>query len=155
MKTLLTILLIVLAITIILYVQIRNVKSGIEDIREDIKKLPKIKIAQEQKIPAVPLKYMSFLVHVGGRYEVHPAFISKLVWCESKWDPDVKNPESSAKGLGQITDETWTETLGRMEIKVSDGIDQFDWNLNLEATAFLISQDELWRWEETRWCWEE
>ncbi len=154
MKTLLIIITIVLS-TIILFTQTRSIEIGIEDMKEDIENLSQIKTIEAQKIPAVPLRYMSFLVYVGGRYEVNPAFISKIVWCESRWDPDAENPESSARGLGQITDETWIEVMERMEIEVSDGIDQFDWNLNLEAMAFLISQDELWRWDETKWCWED
>jgi hypothetical protein len=47
----------------------------------------------------------------------------KLIFKESSWNPDAKNPKSTAYGLGQFLDKTWA--LVPQE-KTSDPYDQLD-----------------------------
>ena len=108
-----------------------------------------------QKTPAVPLKYITWFFYVCGKYGVDPGLASRIVWCESKWEARAKNPESTAKGLFQITDETFIETMERMELYKDPDLDQFNATLNLELGIFLLSQGEEWRWESSKACWQE
>jgi hypothetical protein len=38
-------------------------------------------------------------------------YLDQLVYLESKWDPNAKNPYSTAYGIGQFLDQTWS-TVG-------------------------------------------
>jgi len=66
----------------------------------------------------------SYKDYVKSRHsEEHYECYDKLIFKESSWNPDAKNPKSTAYGLGQFLDKTWA--LVPQE-KTSDPYDQLD-----------------------------
>ena len=107
-------------------------------------------VIEARHIPYVPIRDIKLLFDLCLKYDVDPALVSRIVWCESRWDYLAENPDSTAKGLFQFIDGTWQETLKRMNEPYDH---QLNKKLNLEAGIFLISQGELRHWESSRNCW--
>lgn len=63
-------------------------------------------------------KYVKSM-HSDIRYECY----DKLIFKESSWNPDAKNPKSTAYGLGQFVDKTWDLVP---QSKTSDPYEQLD-----------------------------
>jgi len=68
-----------------------------------------------------------------------------LAFCESGYDHEVKNPNSTATGVFQYTFPTWQETQS-----FKNGIDRKDYKANIREAMIDISNGESWRWVECR-----
>ena len=127
-----------------------RVNHGIVEIERKVESVNRILAGQL----GIPDKYFEKFVEVSEKYEIHPVLLNNLIKCESGWDPNAKNPKSTAKGLCQFLDSTWDWTLFKMGID-AEKADRFDANLQLEACAWLMANDDLGHWEETRKCWQD
>jgi hypothetical protein len=66
----------------------------------------------------------SYKNYVKNRHsEKHYECYDKLIHKESSWNPDAKNPKSTAYGLGQFLDKTWNTVP---QSKTSDPYEQLD-----------------------------
>jgi len=130
--------------------RVLEVEKSVEKINEKVCSINRI-LAGELGIPE---KHFEKFVDVCERYDIFPVLLNNIIKCESGWDFEAKNPKSTAKGLCQFLDGTWNWTLFRMGID-AEKADRFDPELQLEACAWLISNDDLGHWEETRQCWQD
>ncbi len=64
---------------------------------------------------------------------------------ESSFIPTAKNPDSTASGLFQITEDTWRETKCEGNI--------FDLKDNTQCAVKLFQEGEYWRWRESSDKW--
>jgi len=76
----------------------------------------------------------------------------RVIGCESWGIPTAKNPTSTAKGLWQFIDKTWTWVESKLKIKGS----AFDPHLSTHYASFLVYNTEQgWgHWSESAHCWE-
>lgn len=58
-------------------------------------------------------EYMRIVQEYSAMYGVNPAWINALIQTESSWNPEAKNPDSSATGLGQFTKDTRAEWIAK------------------------------------------
>lgn len=77
----------------------------------------------------------------------------KVAWCESRYDPVVKNPDSTAKGVFQFIDGTW------------EGYGKIFWNNdfytkkpykyrdNIELALLVMKKYGLGDWAASKHCW--
>ena len=81
-------------------------------------------------------------------YGVDPALLAKMAFCESSGRPWIVS-RSGHLGLLQFSSSTWTETQARSGITGP----WWDEETQLEMGAWLISQNEIWRWNASRRGW--
>jgi hypothetical protein len=75
----------------------------------------------------------------------------RVIACESKGDPDARNPHSSASGLFQHLASLWTP---RAEAVGYPGASVFDPVANVAAAAGLVYEGGGWsHWDASRGCW--
>ena len=76
-----------------------------------------------------------------GAYRVDVDTLAALVWCESRFDPDARNPRSSAVGLAQFLTGTWewVESLGAPWAHLP----RTHARANVFTAAWLIDRDDL------------
>lgn len=74
--------------------------------------------------------------------------IKKMVWCESKGDPNAKNRYSTAGGIAQYLDSTWANTA-----QGQAGLSKYDPQAAAEAIVIDVSQGLEYKWNASRSCW--
>ena len=74
--------------------------------------------------------------------EVNPDLAEDLAFWESNFNPEAKNPKTSASGIYQFTSETWKHFC------VSDIYNPsvFDWRANVRCALRIIYWEGLGRW---------
>jgi hypothetical protein len=79
-------------------------------------------------------------------YASYPDIAERLdcvVWYESRWEPNARNPYSGASGLGQFMLSTWRRTP-----QGQAGLSPFDPYANIDAMAWMVYGGGSWReWE--------
>lgn len=88
------------------------------------------------------------------RYHIDLETFTKLIWCESRFDPEARNPHSTATGLAQFLDGTWqwVDELGAPFTHLG----RTDPRGNAFTAAWLIAREDLGgigHWNESRGCW--
>ena len=81
--------------------------------------------------------------------EVGKEKVDLIIWCESRGNPDAKNPMSSATGIFQITDKSkkfCERILGRK-------IDRHKVKDSYDCAWVLYQHGGLAHWSESQWCW--
>lgn len=83
-------------------------------------------------------------------FEDHPVTTPEaavqVAWCESRWNPDGRNPSSTASGLYQYLRGTWRwETDYWGWAAVSDPSNRFDPVLATQLTYRVVERDGGWR----------
>jgi hypothetical protein len=74
--------------------------------------------------------------------------LAKIVKCESGWNAKAKNKASTASGLAQFLDSTWSNTRQRMGLG-----DKLNWRQHLETFVWLYQHDGSRHWLESKPCW--
>lgn len=67
--------------------------------------------------------------------------------CESNLEPFAKNPESSAAGIFQLTEDTFNETAMFMNLPWTYAKDVYDVDKNISIATYLLSTGQSSRWE--------
>ncbi|USN57768.1 MAG: transglycosylase SLT domain-containing protein [Candidatus Peribacteria bacterium] len=67
----------------------------------------------EKRFPE-SVKYADKLQEFSEKYGIPVDLVVRLVDKESAWNPQAKNPNGSAYGLGQHIDSTWEEINGKL-----------------------------------------
>lgn len=82
---------------------------------------------------------------------VDPKLASAITKCESGWDYLAENPRSSADSTFQFIDGTWRRTMERMGYPT--WMNKFDPILGVQAGIWLLAEDGVGHWLESRPCW--
>jgi hypothetical protein len=77
----------------------------------------------------------------------------KIAFCESTYDPKVKNSKSSATGLFQFINSTWRDTRYRMNLDPSLDL-RLDPVENARTAYFLYQLRGTQPWNASKHCWE-
>ena len=98
---------------------------------------------QNDLIPTTTERLKLALNYYCRKYGIQDKFftISDIIKCESEWNPDAKNPISSASGIAQFLDSTWKYE--------KCGTDKSDPYLQLDCMTRMISEGKINQWE----CW--
>lgn len=77
-------------------------------------------------------------------YNADCLLATNIGYCESRFDPEAQNPNSTAKGIYQFLDSTWANYCQ------GDPLNQED---NIKCGVKLISEGGLHHWSESFGCW--
>ncbi len=81
----------------------------------------------------------------------HVSRALRIIWCESKGDPNAENPTSTASGLFQHLGSLWEERTAEAAM---EGADIFDPVANTAMAAWLVYEAGGWsHWNASRSCW--
>lgn len=80
----------------------------------------------------------------GGQW----TYFNELIYRESKWNSEAKNPKSTAYGLGQFLNSTW-KTVGCE--KTSDPYKQIDCTLDYVEARYKTPQGAIKFWNKNHW----
>jgi len=83
-------------------------------------------------------------------YNVDTELALRIADAESSYNPNAKNPKSTASGLYQFIKSTWQSTLKRMD---REWVSPFDADTNIEAAIYLLAQGELHHWNASKNKW--
>lgn len=75
--------------------------------------------------------------------------IKKIVWCESKGDPNAKNRWSTAGGIAQYLDSSWSATA-----QGQAGFSKYNTQAATEALVTDVLQGSEHKWNASRSCWD-
>lgn len=83
-------------------------------------------------IPRVlPMEYQESVEKYAQAYDLEPALIYAVIFCESRFEPDAVS-RADAKGLMQVTDDTGVWVAGQIEGMDASAIDLFDPDTNIQ-----------------------
>jgi len=75
-------------------------------------------------------------------------FADCLIIAESGWNPNAKNPASTAHGLGQFLDSTWDN----VNKALGGGLDRDNPNDQIDAFTYLLSTEGYVHWTVAPGC---
>lgn len=96
---------------------------------------------------------VGFMVSEASRLGVDPNLANRIIWCESRWNFNAKNPNSTAHGLFQIIDGTWDHAIGKMGEKATIMYSRNNAYNNLEVGIWLLANEGTKHWNSTQGCW--
>lgn len=96
---------------------------------------------------------IGFMVLEANRVGVNPSLANRIIWCESRWNPNAKNPTTSAHGLFQITDGTWEYAVKKMGERVELMYSNNDAYNQLEVGIWLLANEGTHHWKSSKSCW--
>lgn len=91
------------------------------------------------------------IIYFAEKQNVNPQLALAIAQCEGGLGEAKKNPNSSATGPFQMIKSTWQSTTKRMGWV--EGTDVWDVHLNIVAGIWLLKNDGVRHWEESRSCW--
>jgi len=101
----------------------------------------------------LPFSYEEGLLYdLSIQYNIDYFLAWKIINCESGWSQYASNPSSSADSYWQFLDSTWRNTMIRMKLPVNT--DKFELPHSLKAGAWLLSNDGLRHWNQSKNCWQ-
>lgn len=80
--------------------------------------------------------------HAGSDFEL----LSRIIVCESGWKPAAQNKVSTAGGLFQFLDSTWSRTA-------SSSWEKYNPYRNIDAGIALFKKEGTQPWKESESCW--
>lgn len=101
-------------------------------------------VAQNHLIPTTTERLKLALSYYSRKYGTDCELIDKIIFCESSWDEDAKNPDSSASGLAQFLDSTFSHYCSG---------DKDNPYHQLECMTQMIADGGLSHWNESKHCW--
>lgn len=78
--------------------------------------------------------------------------MKRIEHCESRGNPNAKNPHSTAKGLFQFLDGTWKH-YGLKHWGTLEGRDVYDPEDNRELAEYVITNYGTRDWNASKHCW--
>ena len=84
------------------------------------------------------------IAHTCKEYNTDSTLPLNIAWCESNFNPSVKNASSTATGIFQFLESTWEENC------VGDVLDPI---ANIRCGVRLISSGGVGAWQESYSCW--
>jgi hypothetical protein len=115
---------------------INEVKGGVTDI---------LKSTSYQKLNPGGGGLKEYLAEMAVKYGKNYYLLYKVIDCESNWNKDAKNPDSSASGLAQFLDGTWRDNC---EGAKDNPFDQ------IKCLVIQFPSHPNW-WSESEHCWQE
>jgi len=74
----------------------------------------------------------------------------RIIQCESSWNPEAKNKESSAYCLGQFINGTWEYVQDKWDIE----LDRYNSEDQMYATVRLLEEEGTKHWITSKSCWD-
>ena len=108
-----------------------------------------IYVPQHYLIPDTTAKLKSALSYYCRKYGTDYKLIDKIIFCESSWDEDAKNKNSSASGLAQFLNGTWNYFNDKRGLS----LDKNNPYHQIEMMTWIISQGGISHWDESKNCW--
>ena len=130
--------------TTLSHVQAQTTPTVINDLPTQENTNPTKKTLTQGEIRAVVSLY-------ARKNDVKEVLALAIVKCESGFNPNAKNPSSTAKGLFQFLNSTRIETSRRMGTPT---FSPFDVEKQAAAGAWLLRTDGVRHWEASRTCWQ-
>lgn len=97
-------------------------------------------------VAAPPLASLEIRTLVEAYFPTHEVETALCVsWLESKWNPDAKNPRSTAAGLWQFLRETWDRAADALGLPTYAEDGPYDPNDATRAAAWLQARGTGWR----------
>ena len=84
-----------------------------------------------------PLEYQDLIASAAAEYELPKELLCAVIWCESRFQPDAQSP-AGAKGLMQLTPETFGEVLWRLDLP--EDTDIFSPEQNIHCGTFYLKR---------------
>lgn len=110
---------------------------------------PNINDIQKEKVAVIDKIATQAKKH--GLTEEQTLEAIKIVRCESNFEREAKNPNSTASSYAQFLKSTWRETMRRMLLPQDTSV--FDENTHINAFLWLYKTDGNRHWNESRACW--
>jgi hypothetical protein len=106
-----------------------------------------ILIPTSQQLPPTAERLKDFLAQEVAIYGNPKDFftLEKLIQCESSWNPNAHNPNSTASGVAEFLDSTWNNYCGGNKDNPYDQI---------RCLVIEFKEHPSW-WSESKWCWGE
>jgi hypothetical protein len=104
---------------------------------------------QHDLIPTTTERLKLALSYYCRKYGTDYKKIDRIVFCESSWDTNAQNKNSTASGLGQFLNGTWKYFNEKRELNL-DKNNPYD---QLEMMTWIISQNGISHWNESKSCW--
>ena len=77
--------------------------------------------------------------------------LGSIISCESSWNPNAKNPNSTAFGLCQMIDSTFLYVQKKWDME----LDRFSEHDQMYACERLLREEGPDKhWAESKWCWD-
>jgi len=88
-----------------------------------------------------------YFIEQSQYHGIDTGFVNCLIINESGWNPEAKNPSSTAYGLGQFLNSTWDSTAIRMNRQLNrknpyDQIDAFLWLFKEDGSGHWVIADK-------------
>ena len=109
-------------------------------------------MAQDLEPPSTLLISGMSLQEVSVHYWKDPIVLgvmSSIIECESEWNPLAFNPNSTAHGLGQFLDGTWSYVQDKWDIQ----LERDSYYDQLYATERLLKEEGITHWLSSIDCW--
>jgi len=96
---------------------------------------------------------IGYMVSEANRLGVDPDLANRIIWCESRWDPNARNNGGKGgQGLFQVTPQTWgyvTEKMGLPSFS-----NPYNYKLNIKVGMWLLANEGTKHWTRwSGWCW--
>lgn len=78
------------------------------------------------------------------------ALMERIIFCESTWNCEAKNPKSTAYGYCQFLDSTWEYVQKKWDIE----LDRNNPDEQLYACQRLLKEEGWEHWEASKSCWD-
>jgi len=76
--------------------------------------------------------------------------LNKIAQCESGWNPEAKNPVSTAHGIAQFLDGTWSYVQKKWNMK----LDRYSKEDQIYAFIRLYEEEGSSHWNASKYCWD-
>jgi len=107
----------------------------------------------QNSLPASGQRYISpreyLYLHAGKDATI----LDRMIKCESGWNPEARNKDSTATGLGQFLNSTWITTRKRMGYPTYSLDDRTNSTIMLDTMIWLYQHDGQRHWLESKPCW--
>lgn len=122
-----------------------TIENAITPLQVEIPEPPK------EVVISSPFDAKEFIKITANKYGFPEHLALKVAKCESGFDPNAKNPKSTAEGIYQFIDSTWAKTLRDMGLPKTTS--KYDPKANIEAGIWLMKHEGTQHWQESKNCW--
>lgn len=100
-----------------------------------------------QTPPQAPVIIQAEIIRQAQEYGVPVEEALDIAFCESSFNPNAKNPNSSAVGLYQFLSGTFLEGVKKRNLDWTLD-DRYDPKKNIDMAMWMMSRGEYWRWKD-------
>lgn len=87
----------------------------------------------------------ALIAHYAREYGADPALLTRIAWCESRFDPAAFNPADGTVGVMQFNRVTWAELAPQIGVS-GDFREAWSAASNVAVASYAIALRQTWRW---------